>query len=366
MAAVSLRKLSKHFGKVIAVEDFNLEIGDGEFVILVGTSGCGKTTTLRMIAGLDEATSGEIYIDDQLMNYLTPSRRDIAMVFQNYALYPHMNVFKNISFGLRLRKYPKEVIEQKVRQAASMLGIEELLERKPRELSGGQRQRVALGRAIVRDPKVFLFDEPLSNLDAKLRVAMRAELLDLHQRLRTTTIYVTHDQMEAMTMGDRIVVMKDGLIQQVDPPQKIFDHPVNKYVAGFIGSPAMNFISGRLKEEEGRFYFQGKGFNLPLPPNKVALAEGYLGREVALGVRPEYIDQKTEINKDDAQATLKASVWVVEPLGSESIVHIKIEDQILVVRLNIYTSLRPGDVAQFTVDMDKAHMFDPETEMAVF
>ena len=242
MVKVTLENVTKIFGKVVAVKNFSLDIKDGEFIILVGPSGCGKTTTLRTIAGLEEVTAGEIYIGERLVNDVPPKDRDIAMVFQNYALYPHMDVYRNMSFGLRLRKVPKHEIDRIVKQTAELLGIRELLDRKPKELSGGQRQRVALGRAIVRDPKVFLFDEPLSNLDAKLRIAMRAELLALHQRLKTTTIYVTHDQLEAMTMGDRIVVMNEGVIQQVDTPQNVYDHPVNRYVAGFIGSPSMNFI----------------------------------------------------------------------------------------------------------------------------
>lgn len=254
MAEVRLRNVTKVFGKVVAVKNFTLDIKDGEFVILVGPSGCGKTTTLRSIAGLEEIDSGEIYIGDRLVNDVPPKDRDIAMVFQNYALYPHMDVYKNMSFGLRLRKVPKQEIDKIVRRTADMLGIGELLDRKPKELSGGQRQRVALGRAIVRNPKVFLFDEPLSNLDAKLRIAMRAELLDLHRRLKTTTIYVTHDQLEAMTMADRIVVMNEGVIQQVGTPQEVYDHPVNKYVAGFIGSPEMNFIPCRLVKKNGDMY----------------------------------------------------------------------------------------------------------------
>ena len=366
MAEVTLKKVCKHFGKVVAVDDFNLEIKDGEFVILVGTSGCGKTTTLRMIAGLEEVSSGEVFIDGNLVNYLPPSRRDIAMVFQNYALYPHMNVFKNISFGLRLRKLPKQMVAEKVRNAAGLLGIADLLDRKPRELSGGQRQRVALGRAIVRDPKVFLFDEPLSNLDAKLRVAMRAELLDLHQRLGTTTIYVTHDQMEAMTMGDRIVVMQNGRIQQVDSPQELYDHPINKYVAGFIGSPAMNFISCVPVERNGGVFLQGETFLLNTNSVQRNTAKKYLGREIILGIRPEHTDLKDKKTGFNTQAEIKAPVWVVEPLGSESLVHFKINGQTVVARLNSRTTLRPGETTNLVMDMDKAHLFDKETEETIF
>ncbi|MBW2087165.1 MAG: ATP-binding cassette domain-containing protein, partial [Deltaproteobacteria bacterium] len=265
MAEVRLDNVAKTFGNVLAVQDFTLDIHDGEFIILLGPSGCGKTTTLRMIAGLERLSSGEIYIDNLLINEVAPKHRDIAMVFQNYALYPHMDVYGNMAFCLKLRKFSKEDIHQIIKRTADLLGIGELMERKPNELSGGQRQRVALGRAIVRDPKVFLFDEPLSNLDAKLRITMRAELLDLHQRLQTTAIYVTHDQLEAMTMGDRIVVMNEGFIIQVDTPQNVYDHPVNKYVAGFIGSPSMNFVECTVTQNEGNLYATSKDMNLKIP-----------------------------------------------------------------------------------------------------
>ncbi len=268
MAKVLMEKLNKHYGEVKAVKDLDLEIPDKEFVVLVGPSGCGKTTTLRMVAGLEDITAGDIYIDDKVVNHLPPKDRDIAMVFQNYALYPHMTVYQNMAFGLTLRKFPKAEIEQRVKEAAEVLNIGELLQRKPKALSGGQRQRVAVGRAIVRKPKVFLFDEPLSNLDAKLRVQMRVELKKLHERLQTTIIYVTHDQVEAMTMGDRIVVMKDGLKQQVGPPLELYFKPANKFVAGFIGSPAMNFIEGDLLSEGGGFYFQAAGMKLRVPKEK--------------------------------------------------------------------------------------------------
>jgi len=366
MAEVKLKNVTKCFGKVVAVKNFTLDIKDGEFIILVGPSGCGKTTTLRTIAGLEEVTSGEIYIGERLVNDVPPKDRDIAMVFQNYALYPHMDVYRNMAFGLKLRKVPKDEIDRKVKQTAELLGIRELLDRKPKELSGGQRQRVALGRAIVRNPKVFLFDEPLSNLDAKLRIAMRAELLALHQRLKTTTIYVTHDQMEAMTMGDRIVVMNEGVIQQVDTPQNVYDHPVNKYVAGFIGSPAMNFIDCTIVKKDGNLYARTKALSLRIPPDKVKLVESYINKDVILGIRPEHISDTQSVKEYGPETTFKASVWVVEPLGSEKIVHLKSGDDNIVARLDPHVQLQPGDTAEFTARMDLAHIFDKETEETIF
>ncbi len=367
MAKVRLKNVFKVFGKVEAVKNFNLDIGDGEFVILVGPSGCGKTTTLRSIAGLEEVTSGEIYIGDRLVNDVPPKNRDIAMVFQNYALYPHMNVYKNMSFGLRLRKIPRPEIDKIVRRTADLLGIGELLDRKPKELSGGQRQRVALGRAIVRDPHVFLFDEPLSNLDAKLRITMRAELLDLHQRLKTTSIYVTHDQLEAMTMADRIVVMNEGIIQQVDIPQKVYDHPVNRYVAGFIGSPSMNFLPCKVVKGNGDLYAVNKSYRLRIPQDKTKFLTDYIGKEVILGIRPEHINAKDAvIRKYDPKSIFQASIWVVEPLGSEKLAHIKSGKHILVTRLDPHIDLKPGDEAEFVVKMDFIHIFDKETEKTIF
>jgi len=366
MAEVRLKNVSKSFGKVVAVKNFSSNIRDGEFVVLVGPSGCGKTTTLRLIAGLEEIVTGEIYIGNKLVNDVPPKNRDIAMVFQNYALYPHMNVYRNMSFGLKLRKVPKKEIDKIVKRTANLLDIEKLLNRKPKELSGGQRQRVALGRAIVRDPKVFLFDEPLSNLDAKLRIAMRAELLDLHQRLKTTTIYVTHDQMEAMTMGDRIVVMKDGIIQQVDTPQKVYEHPVNKYVAGFIGSPSMNFLPCRLIKKDGRMYLTDKGFSLRVPSEKARIAKDYVNREVILGIRPEHLDVKRAVRDYDPETVFTASVWVVEPLGSENIVHIKNEKHNIICRIDPHTILRTGQTTEFVAHIDLAHIFDKETEKTIF
>ena len=366
MAEVRLKDITKVFGKVVAIKDFNLDVKDGEFVILVGPSGCGKTTTLRSIAGLEEVTAGEIYIGDRMVNDVPPKNRDIAMVFQNYALYPHMDVYRNMSFGLRLRKVPKPEINKIVKRTADLLGIGELLDRKPKELSGGQRQRVALGRAIVRDPHVFLFDEPLSNLDAKLRIAMRAELLDLHQRLKTTTIYVTHDQLEAMTMGDRIVVMNEGIMQQVDTPQEVYDHPINRYVAGFIGSPSMNFVPCTIVKANGNIYATAKAFRLRIPSDRAKMVKDYINKEAVLGVRPEDIDAKSTVRDYDPESVFEASVWVVEPVGSEKLVHIRCEQYTLVARLDPRVDLKPGQTSEFVAKMDLAHVFDRETERTVF
>ncbi|MBW1713011.1 MAG: sn-glycerol-3-phosphate ABC transporter ATP-binding protein UgpC [Deltaproteobacteria bacterium] len=366
MAEVRLKNVHKVFGRVEAVKNFNLDIDDGEFVVLVGPSGCGKSTALRLIAGLEEATAGEIYIGDQMVNDVHPSDRDVAMVFQNYALYPQMNVYKNLSFCLEMRHVPKGEIDGIIRRTAQLLAIEQLLDRKPRQLSGGQRQRVALGRAIVRNPKVFLFDEPLSNLDAKLRIAMRTELLDLHQRLKTTTIYVTHDQLEAMTMGSRIVVMKDGAIQQVDSPQTVYDHPVNRFVAGFIGSPTMNFIDCRVTKKDGALYTVTKGLALKIPEDKAKLAESYVDKEVVLGLRPENVADAASCQVSDPEMIFKASVWVVEPVGSEKLVHIRNENNVLVARLDPNITLQPGQVTDFAARMEMAHLFDKETEATIF
>src|SRR5512134_3776010 len=315
MAQVVLRELNKKYDEVHAVKNVNLTIHDKEFMVLVGPSGCGKTTTLRMVAGLEDITSGEIAIGNRIVNDLPPKDRDIAMVFQNYALYPHMSVYDNMAFGLKMRKFPKAEIEKRVREAAQMLGIQELLARKPRQLSGGQRQRVAVGRAIVRHPQVFLFDEPLSNLDAKLRVQMRVELKRLHDRLETTAIYVTHDQVEAMTLGDRVVVMKDGWIQQVGEPMELYGHPTNKFVAGFIGSPSMNFIDVGINEVNGAVVAEAPGLRLWVPTGKAAALRPYKGQQVALGVRPEDVHVAT--GADPAHYSFDATVEVVEPLGSE-------------------------------------------------
>jgi len=366
MAEVKLKNIRKLFGKVEAVKDFTLDIEDGEFIILVGPSGCGKTTTLRMVAGLERITSGEIYIGERLINNVAPKNRDIAMVFQNYALYPHMNVYKNMAFSLQLRKLQKTQIDRIVKDAAELLGIGELLARKPNELSGGQRQRVALGRAIVRNPKVFLFDEPLSNLDAKLRINMRAELLDLHQRLQTTTVYVTHDQLEAMTMGDRIVVMNDGLIQQVDTPQGVYDHPANKFVAGFIGAPTMNFIDCVITREDGRICAKSPGMHFNIPEGKAPLLESLIDKEAILGLRPEHIKYFTAAEENGSENTFHATVWVVEPLGSEQLVYLKDESGTLISRFDPQVVVRTGDTVELFADIDSGHIFDKETGQAVF
>jgi multiple sugar transport system ATP-binding protein len=358
MAEVKIENVRKMFGEVVAVEDFSLDIQDGEFIILVGPSGCGKTTILRSIAGLETITSGEIFIDGRPVSKIAPKKRDIAMVFQNYALYPHMNVRSNMAFSLKLRKIPKQKINEIVEHTA---------DRKPNELSGGQRQRVALGRAIVRDPKVFLFDEPLSNLDAKLRISMRAELLSLHQRLKTTTIYVTHDQLEAMTMGDRIVVMNDGIIQQVDTPQNVYDNPANKYVAGFIGSPAMNFIDCHISLDNGQFYALSPGMKLKIPKDKTFGLKDRVGQEVSLGLRPEHVIHKSLVDQYDPEVSFKGSVWVIEPLGSEKLVYIRPENQeTLIARVDPHVDIKLGDVADFTVRMDLSHMFEKEDGRVIF
>ncbi|MCD6181117.1 MAG: sn-glycerol-3-phosphate ABC transporter ATP-binding protein UgpC [Candidatus Cloacimonetes bacterium] len=357
MAQVILKNVNKIYdGKVHVVKDNSLEIHDKEFMVLVGPSGCGKSTTLRMIAGLEEITSGEILIGDRVINNVPPKDRDIAMVFQNYALYPHMTVFNNMAYGLKLRKFSKAEIRQRVGEAAEILGLEELLERKPKALSGGQRQRVALGRAIVRHPQVFLFDEPLSNLDAKLRVQMRAEISKLHNRLNTTIIYVTHDQVEAMTMGDRIAVLHDGIIQQVDTPLNLYDHPCNMFVAGFIGSPAMNFIPGRMEQgETSRFISQGIDVAIPAYFNESL--KSHVPGDVVLGIRPENI-------RIDTQGSTQALVEVVEPMGNEIVVYCVIDETRFLLRLEERMNLHPGDTISLDFKMDFAHFFDTETEKA--
>ena len=363
MAQVSLRHVYKNFGDVKVVKDFTLEIQDREFIVFVGPSGCGKSTTLRMIAGLEEITDGEIYIGDRLVNNVAPKDRDIAMVFQNYALYPHMNVYENMAFGLKLRKLPKQEIDKRVKDAAGILGLEQLLGRKPKELSGGQRQRVALGRAIVRNPKVFLMDEPLSNLDAKLRLQMRTELAKLQRRLETTTIYVTHDQVEAMTMGDRIVVMKDGIIQQVAPPQELYDYPANMFVAGFIGSPAMNFLKGRLTDDGN--VFDGGVFRIKLSPKLAAAAKPFNGKEMILGVRPEDVEADPEAVRQSNGYHMDARVDVVEPLGSEIYLYLSVGENQLTARVDPTLRFRPDDQITLAVNTERVHLFDPVTEKAV-
>lgn len=368
MANLSLRHIYKVYpGDVTAVKDFNLEIADKEFIVFVGPSGCGKSTTLRMIAGLEEISKGELYIGNKLVNDVEPKERDIAMVFQSYALYPHMTVYDNMAFGLKLRKVPKEEIEKKVKEAARILDIEHLLDRKPKALSGGQRQRVALGRAIVREPKVFLMDEPLSNLDAKLRVQMRTEISKLHQRLQTTFIYVTHDQVEAMTMGTRIVVMKDGLVQQVDTPQEIYNNPANIFVAGFIGSPQMNFIEGKVVEEGGKFfaYFQKEKVQIEEGHAKVIKEKGFLGKAVIFGIRPEHLDDNIELVEANKNTIISAKVEVTELMGAESYIYTKCGDQNMTIRVNGSTALQSGDNAKFYMDVNKLHVFDKETEVKI-
>jgi multiple sugar transport system ATP-binding protein len=361
MARVHLEDVVKIYSNgVRAVDGVSLEIADREFVVLVGPSGCGKSTTLRMIAGLEEISAGRVLIGDRVVNEVPPKDRDIAMVFQNYALYPHMTVYKNMAFGLKLRRVPKPDIDRKVREAATMLGIQELLDRKPKQLSGGQRQRVAVGRAIVREPKAFLFDEPLSNLDAKLRVEMRAELKRLHRRLQTTTIYVTHDQEEAMTLGDRIVVMKDGVIQQVADPLTIYEKPVNRFVAGFIGTPPMNFLTGKVFSQDGHVYF-GKGAGtIQLPDRYISRLAPYNDRNVVLGVRPESLSFKADQTWADKGNALPARVSVVEPLGDRMDVHVMTAAQEkMVCRVDAHTDVREGQEMPLYVDADRVHVFEP-------
>ncbi|MCX7694909.1 MAG: sn-glycerol-3-phosphate ABC transporter ATP-binding protein UgpC [Caloramator sp.] len=368
MAKVVLKNIYKIYpGNVAAVKDVNLDIEDKEFIVLVGPSGCGKSTTLRMIAGLEEISSGELYIGDKLCNDVPPKDRDIAMVFQNYALYPHMTVYENMAFGLKLRKVPKEEIDKKVREAARILDIEHLLDRKPKALSGGQRQRVALGRAIVRHPKVFLMDEPLSNLDAKLRVQMRTEILKLHKRLDTTFIYVTHDQTEAMTMGTRIVVMKDGIVQQVDTPRRIYDHPANMFVAGFIGSPQMNFINSKVVEEGGKLFVVFGNTKLPIPEDKakVVKEKGYVGKEVVFGIRPEHIDDSTDFLNEFKDSIIDAKVEVMEHMGSETYLYLVCEGNNIVARVEPTTKAKIDANVKVAVDMNRMHLFDKETEIAI-
>ncbi len=368
MASVELRNIYKTFaGGVTAVSDFSLDIEDQEFIIFVGPSGCGKTTTLRMIAGLEEITEGEVYIADKLVNDVAPKDRDIAMVFQNYALYPHMTVYENMAFGLKLRKTRKDEIKRRVSEAAKILDIEHLLDRKPKALSGGQRQRVALGRAIVREPQVFLMDEPLSNLDAKLRVQMRTEISKLHKRLKTTFIYVTHDQTEAMTMGTRIVVMKDGFIQQVDSPQDLYERPNNMFVASFIGSPQMNFISAKTeKRDDGIYLVFGKS-NIKLAESKAKALEGtdYIGKEVMFGIRPEGIHDEETYLASMPENIVEAKIEVTEMLGAETFLYMEIEGTKCTARVNPRTNVKPGDIIKVVLDPNKIHLFDKETERTI-
>jgi len=368
VANLSLQNINKRYsGNVVAVTDFNLEIADREFVVLVGPSGCGKSTTLRMIAGLEDISEGDLFIGERRMNDVAPKDRDIAMVFQNYALYPHMTVYQNMAFGLKLRHFPKAEIERRVQEAAQILDIGPLLTRKPKALSGGQRQRVALGRAIVREPKAFLMDEPLSNLDAKLRVQMRTEITKLHKRLQTTFIYVTHDQTEAMTMGDRIVVMKDGFIQQVATPQEIYNRPVNLFVAGFIGSPSMNFLHGALEERDGKLYFVAREVTFQIPDAlwQTLRAKGAIGRELVLGIRPEHVHDDSQRVEVTAAGEFNATVDVIEHMGSEMYIQLDVGGQPLTARIVARNDVHMGDHMKLVADLGKMHLFDKETEMAV-
>ena len=369
MSSLSLRHVYKIYsGNVKAVSDFNLEIDDKEFIVFVGPSGCGKTTTLRMIAGLEEITEGELYIGDRLVNDVAPKDREIAMVFQNYALYPHMSVFENMSFGLKLQKVPKDEIKRRVEEAARVLDITHLLDRKPKALSGGQKQRVALGRAIVRHPKVFLLDEPLSNLDAKLRAAMRTELTKLHHRVETTFVYVTHDQVEAMTMATRIVVMKDGLIQQVDTPQHLYDSPCNIFVAGFIGTPQMNFINGTLKKKGDEVFFEFDGITVKMPAEKAAAPElaEYIGKEVVVGLRPEAISDEASVVEATPDSSFNVEVDVTELMGAEIYLYLNAgEETRLIARVSSRSQSRAGDKIKVAFDMTRLHVFDKDTERCI-
>jgi multiple sugar transport system ATP-binding protein len=363
MAEVRLEKIIKKFDEVIAVDDFNLTIEDKEFVVLVGPSGCGKTTTLRMIAGLETITSGNVFIGEQLINKLPAKDRNIAMVFQNYALYPHMSVFENMAFSLQMRKRPKDEVKQRVAEAAEILDIQHLLTRKPKQLSGGQRQRVAVGRAIVRKPEVFLFDEPLSNLDAKLRVQTRLELKKLHERLATTAVYVTHDQVEAMTMGDRIVVMKDGLIQQVGSPLELYDEPANKFVGGFIGSPAMNFFDAELNATGETVSLQAGDVRIDLPSDKSKQLADHYEKSVIVGIRPEDLKPASA---HIAGNTIQGTVEVVEPIGNETYVDLNAGSFSLIAAVGRKSQIKPHSPLVLNPSMDNLHLFETESEKAVF
>lgn len=366
MAQVSLQNVSKVFsGNVWAIRDINLGIESKEFVVFVGPSGCGKSTTLRIIAGLEEATTGKVYIGDQLVNDVPPKDRNIAMVFQNYALYPHMTVYDNMAFGLKLRKYPRAEIESRVKEAANILGIEKFLHRRPRELSGGQRQRVAVGRAIVRKPLVFLFDEPLSNLDAKMRVQMRMEIKKLHIKLQTTMIYVTHDQTEAMTMGDKIVVMKDGIIQQIADPMTLYDKPVNKFVAGFIGSPPMNFINGTIVKKDAKLYFNEGNFQVKIIDAMLPKISPYLNKDVIFGIRPEDIYDKLFVSYAPSENTIRANCEVIEPMGSEVYLHLNTGKNPIVAKVGGHDRPTINQDMDLVFDMAKIHFFDKDTDNTI-
>ena len=368
MASLSLRGIEKIYPNGFhAVKDFNLEIEDKEFIIFVGPSGCGKSTTLRMIAGLEDISGGVLEIDGKKMNDVEPKDRDIAMVFQNYALYPHMTVYDNMAFGLKLRKVPKDEIDKKVREAARILDLEKLLDRKPKALSGGQRQRVAMGRAIVRNPKVFLMDEPLSNLDAKLRVQMRIEISKLHENLGATIIYVTHDQTEAMTLGTRIVVMKDGIVQQVDTPQNLYNTPCNQFVAGFIGSPQMNFMDAKctIKGNDVTLTVGKHVLKVPASKKQALIDGGYDGKTVVLGIRPEDVHDSQAFISNSPDSVIKSKIKVYELLGAEVFLYFDLEGTQMTARVNPRTTLRTGDDAIFALDMEKIHLFDKDTELTI-
>jgi multiple sugar transport system ATP-binding protein len=366
MAGVLLDHVTKRFGEVLAVNDLSIQVQDKEFLVVVGPSGCGKSTGLRLIAGLEEISGGDIYIGDRRVNDVAPKDRDIAMVFQSYALYPHMSVYDNLAFGLKLRKTPKGEIDRRVKEAAEILGLQNLLARKPKQLSGGQRQRVALGRAIVREPQVFLMDEPLSNLDAKLRVQTRAELIKLHQRLQTTVIYVTHDQVEAMTMGSRIAVMRDGVLQQLDTPQMLYDNPANTFVAGFIGSPSMNFFDGQIVGNgDGTIYAESSTIKLEIPEARRAQLKNHMGREVVFGIRPEDIHHPAERPSALPGQRAKVRVEVVEPLGSELFVYLESGPHEFTSRMDTRNTVTAGDELETVFDTQKLHVFDKQTEQAL-
>jgi len=366
MASVTFDHVYKRFGDVVAVNDLTIDIADKEFLVFVGPSGCGKTTSLRLLAGLEEISEGDVLIGDRVVNDVPPKDRDIAMVFQSYALYPHMSVYDNMAFGLKLRKTPKAEIESRVKSAADVLDIEHLLDRKPKQLSGGQRQRVAVGRAIVRQPAVFLFDEPLSNLDAKLRVQTRAQLSKLHQDLQTTFIYVTHDQVEAMTMATRIAVMKDGLLMQIDSPQELYDNPNNVFVAGFIGSPSMNFFDATLVESDGKLEINSSGFRLEVPEPRASQWRQHKGREVIFGIRPEDIHSSEFTPPDILESELTATVDVTELMGNEIFLYLLTKDgKQAIARVDPRTRCEIGDELTLAVNMANAHIFDPKTELSL-
>ena len=365
MASVKYEHVFKRYGEVVAVNDLNIEIADKEFLVFVGPSGCGKTTSLRLLAGLEEISDGSIFIGDRLVNDVAPKDRDIAMVFQSYALYPHMSVYENMAFGLKLRKTPKAEIDRRVKQAAQILGIEQLLDRKPKQLSGGQRQRVAVGRAIVREPKVFLCDEPLSNLDAKLRVQTRAEISKLHLRLGTTFIYVTHDQTEAMTMGTRIAVMKDGLLHQIDTPQMLYDRPANVFVAGFIGSPAMNFFDVKLASSDGKLVIDGGSFKLDVPSDRAPALQSYVGQELVLGIRPEDLHDPEFTPPGVAAGHIPSEVDVTELMGSSVNLYLLAGGKQFVAIVDPRTRARVGNKMDIVANMSNFHIFDKQTELAI-